>query len=136
MRNHLPSAVLLLLAAGCAGRDTMPEPEAKEWHGPPVRAVAAANGAVDVVLTAPTLGYRFELQDVAVEGAVAAAIFKLTTPAADVLTGQMITEHRLQIPAERLPAAARTVQIRVATWQDGVHYVMPPEPELAATVRR
>lgn len=162
----LPWPVLLLCLTGCAGddaqtpgnqtpdnppaggtadgprRDSPAEGSAEaggeaaiRWQGPPVRAVAK-DGGVEVTVTAPTLGYSLQLQEVTVQGQVAQADFELRTPAPDAMVGQAITELRASVPAERLPADVRKVHVRIATWQEGVQYVTAPEHVLAAVVDR
>lgn len=149
MRTH--ALLFLCFAAACSCNEAVndgdqtggnrggtdePAAAAPDWQGPPVRATAAPDGGVEVVVTAPTLGYSLTFEEAEVHGDVADAKFKLTTPAPDAMVGQMITELREKVPASRLPQDVRTVRVRIATWQDGVQYVMAPEHVLAATVRR
>jgi hypothetical protein len=126
-------------AASCAsdGQPTAPDqgPPA-DWTGPSVHAVATTEGGIEVLVMAPTTGYSLLQQDVTVHGDAADADFKLTTPAADAVVGDAITELRARVGADQLPPAVRTVRVRIATWQDGVQYFRAPDHVLAAVVAR
>jgi hypothetical protein len=143
----LPLSIAFVLAMGaCAGSgaapsappSTPPVPPSPRiaWSGPPVQAAFRADGGLDVVLTAPTLGHRFELEDVVVDGATVRVACKLVTPARGTLQGQMLDDLRIAVAAVRLPAAVRTANVTVATWEDGVAYFVAPEAVLAAVAVR
>lgn len=107
------SLVALPLAGlgACAGSAARTEP-LPDWRGPVVHCRHLGDRGLSVELTAPTAGHSFQLVDVSTNGERADARFTWRGPQAD-LVAQVVTPHRIDIPAERL-GNARAVWIWVA----------------------
>ena len=110
----IPLLLVLPMLDGCCSQPA-PEPHGPlpDWRGPAVHCEHLGDGALAVTLTAPTAGHTFTLQEVALDGERAALTFAHAPPAADFVA-QVVTPHRVEVPAERL-GAAKVVCVHVAS---------------------
>lgn len=109
------AVVLLALAAtACNSSPTpnmLPYPD---WNGPAVHARHRGDRGLDVELVAPTGGHSFALGEVVMGPYAVELRFQHALPPAGSLVTQVITPHRIEVPASRL-GDARTVTVWVAT---------------------
>ena len=122
--------------------DTMAgDPEPPNDPKPPIAfdagtatATLAGDGeSVEVAVEVPTGGHELEVDDVVLAGGVATVRLKLTTPGEGELVTEAFQTHRVDVD---LPAACGRCVVRIATWQRGVEYFVPPEAKVAAVVDR
>ena len=104
----------VMVAAACAGSPAVPAgPIWPDWRGPAVHCRHLGDGGLEVELVAPTAGHAFELGDVACADGRAEVRLRHAAPTADFVA-QVITPHRIVVPAERL-AEARVVTIWITS---------------------
>lgn len=150
MRILLPALAAALAAAACcteaptaAGGSTpavTQEPtkkleQAPPWKGPPVRAQFDADGAVAIVMTAPTASHGLELADVVVTGDTATVRVLHVSPG-NTPVAQVVTDVTLEVPAARIPQAVRTVHVEVTTRRRDDPTQAPTPSARAATATR
>lgn len=109
-----------------------PEPGAVDWAGPPFTCAVEAVGGerwIRVGVTVPSGGWELGLEGTSVDGSDVTVLLKLVRPAADELTTQALVTHGESVLA---PIASGRVLLRVAEWQRGVQYLVPPQARLAS----
>jgi hypothetical protein len=102
-----------LALTGCSCGPSHGDGPLPDWRGPAVHCRHAGDGGLTVELTAPTAGHRFELKDVVARERRVDVVCSHTPPQADFVA-QVVTEHRLDVAAERL-GDARVVWVWVAS---------------------
>lgn len=122
-------------APAVAQQPTKQLEQAPAWQGPPVRAQFDADGAVAIVMTAPTASHGLELADVVVTGDTATVRVLHLSPG-NTPVAQVVTDVTLEVPAARIPAAVRTVHVEVSTRRRDDPTKDPTRPARAATATR
>lgn len=155
VRGLVPSFVTVLALAACTGSApdsvaatppvaapaTPPAPSgpvffaAPGWDGPTVQAArAAADAPLVVRIAAPTAGFTFTLDAVAVKDGAREVQVTLLEPASTVVVAQVVTELELQVAADKL-VGKEPLAVALRRMQDGAHYFAPP-PWLRAVVQQ
>lgn len=150
MSSLAPILLLAVTVAACctegpaaAGPDlvlTPQEPTKKletvsPWKGPPVRANFDSDGAVAIVMTAPTASHGLELADIVVAGDTATVRVLHVSPG-NTPVAQVVTEVALEVPAARIPQSVRTVHVEVSTRRRDDPTQAPSPPARATTATR
>ena len=85
-----------------------------KWEGPAVRAELVADGSLRITMTAPTASHELALQGVTVKDGKVTVRCLHTSPG-DAVVAQVLTELVVVVPKEQLPAAAKNVDVEIAT---------------------
>lgn len=107
-------AWLALAASACncsPDPNMLPHPD---WNGPAVHARHRGDRGLDVELVAPTGGHTFALGEVVMGPYHVEVRFTHQLPTKGAMVTQVVTPHRVEVPAARL-GDARTVTVWIAT---------------------
>lgn len=129
MRTPLFCLSLLLGACGCEP-EPAPEPN---WSGPPLSTRWIDDGALEVMLTAPTASHELTLRDVTVDRDTADVQLDYVTPG-EAYVAQVVTKVTAVVPAARLGSATR-VQVWITTTARGSD-TAPGQATLAVVASR
>lgn len=121
------------------GEETPTDPGPGTYAGPPVRCELEVmesqppQYAVVVVVTAPTGGFELASEGAQTEGELAVVALRLTSPGGAEVVTQALEHKRVRVPLQGQP---RRIEVRIAEWQRGVEYFVPPEHRLAEVLER
>lgn len=113
-------------------RDVEPVDEAR-WKQYSLRVDRPAGAPHRIQLRVPTGGHELHYEGAKLDGEFADVELRLVTPGTDEMVAQALQDLEVELPAADL-GTAKQVRLRVATWQRGVHYLVAPAHELAATL--
>lgn len=146
MRTLAIGLAMSLLGTGCRGEPGADPRAAGEaigdgtgavvtptYGGPPLLRCALDGAALDVAVEAPTGGFELRHGETTHAGDTTTVRLELTRPADDELVPAMLEELAVRV---ELTDTTPRVRVAIATWTRGVHYLVPPEAELAAVIER